>query len=257
MADRGSWRRELEAELRAAGRVVAVPPAPDLTGAVRQRLAAPARRRRHLPALGTARSRRGMAWRAALAGLVTIGVLLIATPQGRAAITGVLRFAGIELRQGRGPTPGHGRGASLPGVRRMTLAQARHRAGFPLLVPAALGRPDEVAVSGGGRVVSLIYTRTPHGQLRLDEFAGHLNMLMFEKFIQFAHVTEVRVNGSKGLWLTGPHDLIYINAAGVPVAASARMTTGNTLIWGTGRVVLRLEGRLGTAAALVVARSAR
>jgi hypothetical protein len=257
MADPGSRRRELEAELRAAGRAVAVPPAPDLTGAVRQRLVTPAKRRRHLPALGTARSRRGMAWRAALVGLVTIGVLLIATPQGRAAITGVLRFAGIELRQGRGPTPGHGRGAALPGERRMTLAQARQRAGFPILVPAALGRPDEVAVSDGGRIVSLIYPRTPHGQLRLDEFAGRLDMLIFEKFIQFAHVTEVRVNGSKGLWLTGPHDLMYINAAGVPVAASARMTTGNTLIWGSGRVVLRLEGRLGRAAALAIARSAR
>jgi hypothetical protein len=35
------------------------------------------------------------------------------------------------------------------------------------------------------------------------------------------------------------------------------MTTGNTLIWGTGPVVLRLEGRLGKAAALAIAGSAR
>jgi hypothetical protein len=255
MADRGSWQRELESELRAASRAVAVPPAPDLTRAVRQRLETPARRRRHLPALGTAGSRRRLGWRAAIVGLVTIAVLLIATPQGRAAITGVLRFAGVELRQGPAPSPR--RKASLPGERRMTLAQARRRAHFPILVPAALGNPAQVAVSDGGRVVSLIYARTAHGQLRLDEFAGHLDTLMFEKFIQFSHVTRVRVDGGTGLWLTGPHGLIYVNAEGMPVSASARMTTGNTLIWGTGRVVLRLEGRLGKAAALAIAGTAR
>jgi hypothetical protein len=257
MADQGKWQREVESELRAAGRSVAVPAAPDLTGAVRQRLETRHRRRRHLPALGTATSRRRLGWRAALVGLVTIAVLLIATPQGRAAITGVLRFAGIELRQGRGPAPAPGRRASLPGEQRMTLAEARRRASFPLLVPAVLGSPDQVVVSGGGRVVSLIYTRTVHGQLRLDEFAGHLDPLLFEKFIQFSHVTRIQVNGSHGLWLTGPHDLIYVSSDGIPVSASARMTTGNTLIWGTSRVVLRLEGRLSRAAALAIARSAR
>jgi hypothetical protein len=112
-------------------------------------------------------------------------------------------------------------------------------------------------VSGGGRVVSLIYTRTAYGQLRLDEFAGHLDRMVFEKFIHLGQVRQVRVNGSSGLWLTGPHDLVYINSDGIPVAASARMTTGNTLIWGTSWVVLRLEGRLGKAAALAIARTAR
>jgi hypothetical protein len=257
MADRGSWQRELESELRAAGRAVAVPPAPDLTGAVRQRLETQPGRRRHLPVLGTGGSRRWLGWRAALVGLVTIAVLLIATPQGRAAITGVLRFAGIELRQGKGPTPAPGRRAALPGEQRRTLAEARRRASFPILVPAALGSPDQVTVSDGGRVVTLTYTGTAYGQLRLDEFAGHLDMLIFQKFIQFGHVTRVRVNGSTGLWLTGPHDLVYVNDSGIPVSASARMTTGNTLIWGTRRVALRLEGRLGKAAALAIAGSAR
>jgi hypothetical protein len=257
MADQGRWQREVESELRAASRAVAVPAAPDLTGAVRQRLETHASRRRHLPVLGTGSSRRRLGWRAALVGLVTIAVLLIATPQGRAAITGVLRFAGIELRQGRGPAPAPGHSASLPGEQRMTLAEARRHAHFPILVPAVLGKPDQVVVSDGGRVVSLMYSRTAHGQLRLDEFAGHLDLLIFEKFIAFARVTHVRLNGSTGLWLTGPHDLVYINDAGVPVSASARMTTGNTLIWSTGRVVLRLEGRLGKAAALAIAGSAR
>ena len=43
---------------------------------------------------------------------------------------------------------------------------------------------------------------------------------------------------------------------GTPATASARLTTGNTLIWGTRQVALRLEGNLGKAAALAIAGSA-
>jgi len=43
---------------------------------------------------------------------------------------------------------------------------------------------------------------------------------------------------------------------GTPATASARLTTGNTLIWGTRQVALRLEGNLGKAAALAIASSA-
>src|SRR6266536_5433862 len=144
----------------------------------------------------------------------------------------------------------------LPVERRMPLEQARHQASFPLLVPAALGRPSEVAVSDRGRVASLIYRRTPYGQLRMDEFAGHLDPVFFQKFVRFGHVTEVKVAGTKGLWIKGPHELLYITRDGRPAAASARLTTGNTLIWGTRQVALRLEGNLGKTAALAIASSA-
>jgi hypothetical protein len=49
---------------------------------------------------------------------------------------------------------------------------------------------------------------------------------------------------------------MYIARDGTPVAASARLTTGNTLIWGTRQVALRLEGNLGQTAALAIANSA-
>jgi hypothetical protein len=192
--------------------------------------------------------------------LVVVAVLLavlIATPQGRAAIIQVFRFAGVELRQGPGPARSPGSSASLPGERRMSLEQARRQVSFPLLVPAALGPPGEVAVSDGGRVASLTYRGTPYGQLRIDEFAGHLDPVFFQKFVHFADVSEVEVNGTKGLWIKGPHELMYITRDGTPAIASARLTTGNTLIWGTGQVALRLEGNLGKTAALAIANSAR
>ena len=64
------------------------------------------------------------------------------------------------------------------------------------------------------------------------------------------------MNGTKGLWIRGPHELIYVSRDGTPAIASARLTTGNTLIWGTRQVALRLEGNLGKIPALAIANSA-
>ena len=256
MAERTDWQRALESELRAIDRQLDVPPAGDCSAAVRQRLKVqPARRHLHAVGPGTYVHRPG--WRAALVLVLAALAVLLATPQGRAVISHVLRLAGVEIRQGPGPVRSPRRTASLPGERRMSLEKARHRASFPILVPAALGWPAEVEVSDGGRVASLIYRRTPYGTVLVDEFAGHVDSIVFQKFVHFRDVTKVEVNGREGLWIKGPQMLIYVNRAGNPVMASARLTTGNTLIWGAGQVALRLEGNLGKRAALVIASSAR
>lgn len=193
-------------------------------------------------------------WRAALIVALTVVALAVAIPQSRAVIAHVLRLDGVELRQAPGPAPAPH--PSLPGEHRMPLGQARQRVAFPILVPAKLGRPAAVTVSDSGRVATLIYDRTPYGQVRLDEFDGHLDQVYFEKFIQVGSATEVRVDGTKGLWVSGPQEVVYVRSDGMTVQASARLTTGSTLIWGTPRVVLRLEGGFTQAAALAVAASA-
>jgi len=258
VADQAGWQRAVEAELRELGRELHVPPAASPGAAVRQRLEGPAVRRPHLAPRGTGILRHWRpAWRAALIVVAVLAVLLAATPQGRAVVTHVLRFAGIELQQEPGPAPSPRSSAALPGERRTSLAQARRHVSFPILVPAALGRPSEVVVSDGGRVASLIYRGTPYGLVRMDEFAGHLDPVFFQKFIHAGDVTVVRVNGRKGMWVRGPHVLMYITRDGTPAAASARLTTGSTLIWGTPQVALRLEGDLSRTAALAIASSAR
>ena len=258
MTDQAEWQRAVETELRELGRGLDVPPAASPAAAVRQRLEGPAARGPRLAPRGTGILRRWRpSWRAALIVVAVLAVLLVATPQGRAVVTHVLRFAGIELQQEPGPAPSPRRSAALPGERRMSLAEARQHVSFPILVPAVLGRPSEVMVSDGGRVASLIYRRTPHGLIRMDEFAGHLDPVFFQKFIHLGDVTQVRVDGRKGLWIKGPHVLLYITRDGTPAAASARLTTGNTLIWGTRQVALRLEGNLSRTAALAIASSAR
>jgi hypothetical protein len=245
-----------ESELRAVGRELAVPPASDLTTAVRRRLEGQAAGR-HTPAVEAGAPRRRLRWRAALVVVVALLAVLIGAPQGRAVIIQVLRFAGVELGQGPGPVPSPRSSASLPGERRMSLEQARRQASFPILVPAALGRPGQVVVSDGGRVVSVLYRRTPYGLVRIDEFAGQLDQVYFRKFVPLSNAAKVEVNGLKGLWIKGPHELVYITRDGNAATASARLTTGNTLIWGTRRVALRLEGNLSKTAALAIASSAR
>jgi hypothetical protein len=186
---------------------------------------------------------------------LTVVALAVAIPQSRAVIAHVLRLDGVELRQAPGPSPAPH--PSLPGGQRMPLEQARQRVAFPVLVPAKLGLPDGVTVSDGGRVATLIYDRTPYGQVRLDEFDGHLDPVYFEKFVHLGNVTEVRLKGTKGLWVTGPQEIVYVRSGGMVVQASARLTSGSTLIWGEPRVVLRLEGSFSKAAAFAVATSAR
>src|SRR5262249_41668574 len=146
VADQAGWRRAVEAELRELGRQLDVPPAASPAAAVRQRLEGPAVRRPHPAPRGGLRRWRP-AWGAALIGGAVLAPLLVATPQGRAVVTHVLRFAGIELQQEPGPAPSPRSSAALPGERRMSLAEARRHVSFPILVPAVLGRPSEVVVS--------------------------------------------------------------------------------------------------------------
>ena len=263
---------ELEAELRALGRELDVPAAPDLTGEVRRRLGRPGPL--HRRGAGRRRSgRRGRwpgrwraRWRVAVVVVLALLCVLAVTSPGRAVISQVFRFAGIELRQEPGPPP-----APLPtpvptstsstgppsGERRMSLDQARRLVAFPILVPAALGVPDAATVRDDGRVASLIYRRTPYGEVRVDEFDGRLDSLVFTKFVHARDAAEVRVDGRKALWVKRPHEVLYLRRDGTMDMAAARLTTGNTLIWDTGRVVLRLEGAIDRDRAIAIAATAR
>lgn len=259
-------RALVERRLRQLAQRLDVPPAPDVTAAVRRRLAAE-------PAPGVRRPR--SRWVPRLAGvlavlLLTTAVATAASPVVRAALVDLLRFAGVELRQQPGPTP-TGTG-SLPGEQRVDLATARRLAAFTVRVPAALGPPDVVLVSEGRppRVVSLLWRAGPGrpavppgppgspapGDVaaRLDQFDG--TVPVFEKFLGEAGVQRVLVGGQPALWVAGPHEVLYVDRAGTWHTESARLA-GNTLIWQLGGVTLRLEGGFTQAEAVAVAESLR
>ncbi|MBE3014388.1 hypothetical protein IL992_35210 [Microbispora sp. NEAU-D428] len=228
---------DLEARLRALGAGLAVPPAPppaDVARAVRARLE-DGRAQDGRAQDGRVQEHR--TWRpsprvAAAAVAVLMAVLLGATPQGRAAVVSVLRFAGVEIHVGgAGPLP-TGVPSPLPGERRVTLEEARRTARFPVAVPSALGEPADVRLADGGRVVTLLWPG-----VRLDEFDGTLGVVWRK---ELGEPFPEQVSALGGWWIQQPHGVSYVPSGGG--APREERVAGPTLIWQHRLVGLRLEG---------------
>ncbi|WP_410612628.1 hypothetical protein [Amycolatopsis sp. lyj-109] len=216
----------LAAALRELGDRLDVPPAPDVRAAVLARLPVRPRRRPAIPRWATV----------AAALLLAFAAAVTLSPAVRATVTDLLRFAGIELRSEPGPTV-RGQGL-LPGERSVDLAEARRLTAFPIGVPAALGPPDDVRITGDPtRVVSLLYQG---GAVRVDEFDGQLGPV-FEKFLGMSGGRRVSVGGEPAIWIDRPHALMYVDRAGEWRTETARLAA-QSLVWQRGAVTCRLEG---------------
>jgi hypothetical protein len=231
---------DLEGALRALGEQLEVPPAPEMTMAVRVRLsAAPPPRRR--PVLRYA----------LVIILLLVSGVVIAVPPVRAAVLEFFRIGGVEVIEGPGP--------SLPATPAMPeqpvadLGEARRLTGLPVGVPAALGPPDQILVTEG-RIMSLVYR--PAGDrpaARLDVFDGRLDPL-FIKYLRNRPV-EVGIRGGvTGWFVPGPHEVVYVDDAGQRQRESARLAA-STLIWQDGGVTYRLEADLPAERLVAIARS--
>ncbi|SEC80251.1 hypothetical protein SAMN04489727_5145 [Amycolatopsis tolypomycina] len=227
----------LAAALRALGERLEVPPAPDVREAVLARLPARPRRRPVVPR-----------WAGIAAALLLVFAAAVTfSPAVRATVTDLLRFAGIELRTEPGP-PVRGQGL-LPGERSVELAEARRLTAFPIGVPAALGPPDDVRVTGAPtRVVSLLYQG---GTVRIDEFDGQLGPV-FEKFLGMSGGRRVSVAGAPAIWIDRPHELMYVDRTGQWRTETARLSA-QSLLWQRGAVTYRLEGAFAVEEALRIA----
>ncbi|MFG1941670.1 hypothetical protein [Nonomuraea sp. NPDC048826] len=232
---------DLEAELRAlAGSLdVPGPPPEQVAASVRARLEAP------LPV-----RRRRVRWRVVVAVVLAVAAVTAATPQGREAVTAILRYAGIELRLGGEAPPPVGTPAPLPGEREVAPGEVAGLVAFPVRTPGALGEPDRVTVSDGGRVVSMFW---PEG-IRLDQFDGRMEPYFFKR-LGPPYPEDTRVDGVTGFWLAGSHPLGYITRDdGEPVPLRQ---AGPTLIWQSGNVGHRLEGAPSMARAVELGDSLR
>jgi hypothetical protein len=243
----------LAAELRDLGQRLDVPEPPDLRSAVLDRLAAP-----HGPAparrIGFPRwpVRR---WLTAAVSAALVCALVAVSPARAAvadAVTGLLRFAGIEIRSERGPavlpTP-----SPVPSVRDVGLAEARRLAKFPVRVPDRLGEPERVSVAdpapdGAPRVVSLFYRG---GAIRLDEFDGELEPSFMK---QAPNAQWIDLGGLPAVWFAVPHAVTYVDRTGTVRVETARLA-GPTLIWTDGAASYRLEGVANRDEALRIAES--
>jgi hypothetical protein len=264
---------ELEHSLLDLGRALELPPTPDLATAVQRRLAA-----------GGAVRRRSFARRRLVLVFVALAIAIgaaFAVPPARTAILEWLGLRGAtiervaELPEVPAESVFEERVFSLPDVpaqpgfdvaqlgERVSLAEARERAGFEVVVPSLLGEPDLVYVdrsTPGGRV-SLVYlpnTKDPTAAgvgLLLTEFSGELSPDLIGKLVQQTDVEQVALGGAPGYWLSGePHVFFYRDAEGQVREETMRLA-GNTLLAERGDLLIRIEAEISKEEALAIARS--
>ncbi|MEO8291119.1 MAG: hypothetical protein ABI649_09030 [Gaiellaceae bacterium] len=239
---------ELELALAELGRHVELPSAPDLAARVRTRMAAEPQRRE--PA-----RRRGLV--IAIATLAVGLGAVFAVPQTRAAILEFFHLRGVTIeRVEELPTvPVQGGLGTFLGER-VTLEEARERAGYEVVVPKALGEPDEVYFqeSPPGGMVSLIYGTAEKPRALFTQFRATVSEVIFKKVAPDTSVDPVTVAGRQGYWLQGAHFFSYADQDGDMQTEQVRLA-GNTLLWEQGSLTLRLEGNLTKEQALEIARS--
>ncbi|ADB32841.1 hypothetical protein Kfla_3787 [Kribbella flavida DSM 17836] len=229
---------QLADELRALGRSVDPPVAPDLTTAVLERVEGQPVRRAPAEVIRAK-------WRAlvALLALVVAGAAL--APPVRAAVAEWLNIGGVEARPvPSGPT-------SAPGpptaAGRLSVEEAGRRAGLTPITPQLLGTPTGVEASDG--MVAMSWD-TPEGVLRLEQFSDRLSPVYVKKYYQSLEPVKV----VDGYWFSTPHDLVLEDENG---AERSVRVAGPTLVWVYGGTTFRLEGATGKDRATEIALSAR
>jgi hypothetical protein len=245
---------ELELALIDLGRRVEFPPTPDLAPGVRARLA-----ERPAPAQGLpffSAHRRMLA--IALAVLVVAVAAVMAVPQTRAAILEFFHLRGVTIeRVGTLPTVPV-RNELGPLGERVSLDQARERADFDVVVPEALGEPDEVYFWDGnppGGMVSFVWGSREEPRAFLSEFRASVKDVIFKKAAANTRIEHVTIDGDDGYFLSGsPHQFSYFDRYGQYREELVRLV-GNTLVWERGTLTLRLEADINRAEAVEIARS--
>ena len=268
----------LRAALADLGQRVLFPSTPALRGRVLARLA----ERRPVPWW-----RRSLSPRYGLMpAFVTLALLLVAvlafSPDARATAADVLRLGGVEIF--RGPVPAPTPAASPVGIpspspaidratlgEPVTLAEARQRAGFRLVLPddPLLGPPDAVYLRAveGSVAVSFEYRVRPGIPVSpeagiaalVTELGGRLEPAILGKVVGQGTTLELlTVNGQPGAWLDGrPHQVFYTTTGGASFVTDTLRLAGNTLVWEQGGIVMRLEAQVDKATALRIASTFR
>jgi hypothetical protein len=242
----------LERELRELQ--VAWPETPDLAAAVASRVAAPPPRRRTWPA-----------WRIGVAMAATLIAVVMAVPPARSAVLEWLGLASVRIERSE-PQPSRF-GGDLRLGEPVTLSEARRRARFPLVVPAALGEPDAVYLSSDPVTktrVEFVY-RPREGLPRsgatgvgalLTQYRAPARIVIEKTAGTNTNVERLNVAGSPAVFLSGaPHGFAYTGDGGA--AFEEQRLAGNTLlVERRDGVLLRLEAQISREEAARIAASA-
>jgi hypothetical protein len=253
---------ELERELRALAADAPFPPTPDLATAVTAGLAAappaPARAARRAPRWALAPLRWPLAAQAAVALLASFVALMALSPGVRSAVLEALGLRGARIER-REPSPqARAAGMRLDLGDPTTLAAARDRAPFHVVVPDDPGQPDGVffdAAAPAGGQVAFVWTRPGRRPLLLTQIAALPEPVVGKAAGAGTRVEELDIDGEPGFWLSGaPHEFAFITPHHEFRTQRLRLA-GDTLIWNRDGVLLRLEGADSKARALQIAHS--
>lgn len=239
---------ELERALRSVGRNLDYPATPDLSGPVRRRLAEGERLRQ--PFL---RRRTLVVALAVLA--VAVGAVM-AVPQARSTVLDWLGIGGVTIRY-VDELPQAGRATEDLGLgERVTLGEARRRAGFTILVPMIekLDRPPRVYYRPEARQVAFLYGSEDKPKLLITQ-AGVGGAI--EKLATMGtDVERVTIgDGRFGVWLSGDKHALFYPSVG---EEEPFRLVGNALVFesGTG-ITIRIEAEISKEEAIRIARSMR
>lgn len=240
---------ELELALRDLGGSLDWPGEPELEQNVLRRI-------REAPASRRLVSRRALV--IALAVLAVAVGALFAVPQTRGAILDFFHLRGVTIQRVEElPTVPVQTGLGTFLGDQVTLEQARRQADFDVVVPEALGEPDEVYFQAGppaGGMVSFIYGTSDDPRALFTQFAGRVDEIIFKKVAADTKVEAVTVDGQPGYWLEGAHFFSYLDRLGDMQSEQVRLA-GNVLLWERGTRTLRLEADIPKEEALRIAAS--
>ena len=236
----------LERELQALSSSLDWPETPDVSRRVVARTAGA----RPGPVV---RRRLALALAVVLSGLVAV----LAVPPARTAVFDWLGIGGAQIiRVDDLPSV-----AATPGLEilgdRVTLDQARERAGFPFADPPEDERaPDQILLTPGIRVT---YVWRDHDRVRvlLTQFRGDATEPgLVKKLVSRATQTTIfELDGHRALWLEGgPHAVLFVTPDG-NIGDDLGWLAGNTLLVDNGGVTVRIEAQIDRADAIELARS--
>lgn len=237
---------ELERALLAVGRNLELPVTPDLTGAVRTRLAEGRR-----PSLF---SRRALI--VALAVLAVALGAVLAVPQARSTIRDWLGIGNVTIRYVEDLPPVDQATAGLELGEQMSLEEARERAGFRVRVPTVEGLddPPKVFYNDTSSQVAFLYGSEEKPKLLITQADARGAI---EKLVNL-NVTErelvVVEPGYAGIWLYGEKHAIFYPSTD---HEEPFRLVGNALVYEIDGVTLRIEAEISKDDALRIARSMR
>ena len=251
---------ELEQALVRLGGELQFPETPDLTAAVRSRLAAAPSRRGW-------RGQRGRTFALVFAVLAVAVGAVMAVPPARSAILELFGLKGATVQRVEElPELPAGVSASLQLGAPVSLEEAGDLARFEVLVPEVLGEPEgsyHSVVPSGGRI-SLVYepredlpeARETGVGLLVTEYRGDLAPEFVGKMAgEGVSIERVSLDGEAGLWLEGEQHFFFYRNPGGETAEDTIRLAGNTLLLEQGNVLVRLEGEITRARALEIAAS--